>query len=713
MKKLLLVFFVFLFCLPMISNAQYYYNRAFSFSGVAGDYVATDPGSSLSITGDLTVECWVKPTVVTGTPILIQKRLGSAASGYTLYLSSSKVAFRTNSTTRINGKNVLLANEWTHIAVTYNSTSGLFTIYLNGVVDTFKTVTGAAPAADTDSLRIANGFNSPYPGLMDEVRIWNIERTQAQIQSTMRMPLGESTGPYTGLVASWRANSITAGSGTEEINGYTAYLRGPATYADLRNYPNSHLAFNTGVNFSGATGTYIAAPHTSALNITGSFTLECWVRPVNVASPSAQILVQKRTGSAAAGYTLYLSAGKVVIRTNSTSRLTGTTAIPNGVWSHVAATYNSSTNVFTVYVNGNPDGTITTASAAPAADTDSLRLAAGFNSPYAGLMDEVRISNYEKTAQEIQKGMFVSIDALNEPTPANTNISYSFEGTLHGTDGSSRGSFFGAALFSKVYNNATEFPAPTNRYDAGNFAKGYSLKYSNLAFGTSPSTITDSIFVGPLTITDVNLFAAINHTWANDISVSLTNPAGTTTRILYPGGGTNLGMHMITIFDDQADSTIGGTLLAPWSPRVKPTNTLSVFNGQNSQGWWKIIITDIFPATDNGTLVGWGIQFNNQIITGIGNEYNNVLPFKFELCQNYPNPFNPTTTINYSIAKDVFVKIKVYDILGREVVVLVNELRKAGQYSLVMNANGLSSGIYFYKIEAGDFANIKKMMVIK
>jgi subtilisin-like proprotein convertase family protein len=206
------------------------------------------------------------------------------------------------------------------------------------------------------------------------------------------------------------------------------------------------------------------------------------------------------------------------------------------------------------------------------------------------------------------------MDANNEPAPgSNTNISYSFEGTLHGTDGSSRGSFKGAASFTRVFNNATQFPAPIDRFDPGSFANGYRVKYSNMPFGSSPTTITDSIFMPEgLTISDVNVYVAAVHAFANDISVSLRNPANSTTRILYPGGVPNLGMHMITIFDDQADSTIGGTLPAPWSPRVKPTNNLAIFNSQSSLGWWKIILTDIFPGADNGILMGWGIQFNNQ-----------------------------------------------------------------------------------------------------
>jgi len=714
MKKFVIFSFFLIFCLPALSSAQYHYNNAISLTGATGTYAVTDPGANLSITGSFTVECWVNPVNVAAPSfqILVQKRLGSSSTGYTLYLSTGKVCIRTNGSSRLTGATTIPNNAWSHVAATYNSSTNVFTVYVNGIADGTVTTASAAPAADTDSLRIGAGFNSPYAGLIDEIRIWNTEVSASDLLARMRIPLGESTGVYSGLVGVWRGNTIAGGSGLEEINGYTAYLRGAATFVPIGNKPGGCVAFNTGAYLSGATGCYIAAPSSSAINITGSFTVECWVNPVNVAAPSFQILVQKRLGSSSTGYTLYLSTGKVCIRTNSTSRLTGTTVIPNNMWSHVAATFNSSTNVFTVFVNGVPDGTVTTASAAPAADTDSLRIGAGFNSPYAGLIDEIRISNYAKTPDELQKYLYVSIDSLNKPVPANTSAVYSFEGTLKGTDGALRGAFNGDARFTKVFNNATEFPSPLNRFDAGYFSAGYRTKTSNFNFGSSPTTITDSIYISQsVTITDVNVFVAALHTYAGDVSVSLKNPSGSTTRVLYPGSSASLGMHMVTIFDDQADSVIGGTIAAPFSPRVKPTNTLSNFNGQNSSGWWKIIITDIFPASDGGILAGWGIQFNNQIITGVGNTTST--PGRFYLHQNYPNPFNPLTTIKYELAKDVNVKITLYDVLGKEIMRLVNENKKAGIHTVDVNAVNLATGAYFYKIEAGDFREVKKMILVK
>ncbi len=83
------------------------------------------------------------------------------------------------------------------------------------------------------------------------------------------------------------------------------------------------------------------------------------------------------------------------------------------------------------------------------------------------------------------------------------------------------------------------------------------------------------------------------------------------------------------------------------------------------------------------------------------------------LYQNYPNPFNPNTKINYSIPQTSFVTLKVYDVLGREVATLVNEEKPIGNYEAEFNSKGMSSGMYFYKIEAGNFVKVKKMILLK
>jgi hypothetical protein len=89
------------------------------------------------------------------------------------------------------------------------------------------------------------------------------------------------------------------------------------------------------------------------------------------------------------------------------------------------------------------------------------------------------------------------------------------------------------------------------------------------------------------------------------------------------------------------------------------------------------------------------------------------MPRTFELGQNYPNPFNPTTLISYQLPVASEVSLKVYDVLGREVMTLVNGKQDAGSYNLNFNASNLSSGVYFYRLQAGSFVQTKKMMLVK
>ncbi len=88
-------------------------------------------------------------------------------------------------------------------------------------------------------------------------------------------------------------------------------------------------------------------------------------------------------------------------------------------------------------------------------------------------------------------------------------------------------------------------------------------------------------------------------------------------------------------------------------------------------------------------------------------------PERFELYQNYPNPFNPTTTISYQLPQVAWVNLKVHDILGREVATLLNEMKEAGYYEVNVDGTNLSTGVYFYRIQAGGFMQLKKMMVVR
>jgi len=94
-------------------------------------------------------------------------------------------------------------------------------------------------------------------------------------------------------------------------------------------------------------------------------------------------------------------------------------------------------------------------------------------------------------------------------------------------------------------------------------------------------------------------------------------------------------------------------------------------------------------------------------------EINGVTVTTIELEQNYPNPFNPSTKIKYQIANAGFVNLQVYDVLGNEVATLINKEMQAGSYELEFDASNLPSGIYYYTLNAGEFTQTRKMILLK
>jgi peptidoglycan/xylan/chitin deacetylase (PgdA/CDA1 family) len=145
-----------------------------------------------------------------------------------------------------------------------------------------------------------------------------------------------------------------------------------------------------------------------------------------------------------------------------------------------------------------------------------------------------------------------------------------------------------------------------------------------------------------------------------------------------------------------------------------PSNWDSVFVYQNShqkeshllnEGGSKIARTNVIP--DDGEVL-----VTNSRVVSVQNNNNNT-PRKFALYQNYPNPFNPTTNITYQIPKPGNVELKVYDILGREVITLGKGYRNAGKYTVYFNGSKLASGIYIYTLRSGSFTQSKKMILAK
>ncbi len=121
------------------------------------------------------------------------------------------------------------------------------------------------------------------------------------------------------------------------------------------------------------------------------------------------------------------------------------------------------------------------------------------------------------------------------------------------------------------------------------------------------------------------------------------------------------------------------------------------------------IYVEAFDQSGNSTMDSMDVYFNN----GISSVNDLVTPNKFALYQNYPNPFNPVTNIKYAIGSNQFVQLKVYDVLGRVDATLVNEFKPAGIYQIKWNAEGLSSGVYFYQLKTDKFTETRKMLYLR
>jgi hypothetical protein len=127
--------------------------------------------------------------------------------------------------------------------------------------------------------------------------------------------------------------------------------------------------------------------------------------------------------------------------------------------------------------------------------------------------------------------------------------------------------------------------------------------------------------------------------------------------------------------------------------------------------------TDIFSVSfrvdiSTGNFTFWSDTFSVDIVSAIGRA-ENQLPISYSLKQNYPNPFNPVTMINYQLPMINDVELSIYNLLGQKVATLVDERQQAGYHQVEWDASNFSSGIYYYRIEAGEFQDVKKMILIR
>ncbi len=246
------------------------------------------------------------------------------------------------------------------------------------------------------------------------------------------------------------------------------------------------------------------------------------------------------------------------------------------------------------------------------------------------------------------------------------------------------------------------------------FITEYSRNGLNLLINDNQYT-ADTLFVNctdnsQYLIHDINLeIDTVLHTNVSDLEFYL-NHNGITDTLIFRAGGNGDNFVRTVLNDSALQHVNNGT--APFTGTFKPQNPLSLFNGVPANGDWILRIYD--RATGNtGVLKHWSMKVilsTNPL--GFTN-LNNGIPVKFSLSQNYPNPFNPATSFEFSVPQKSFVNLEIFDVLGRKIETLINGELKPGTYKTEWNASKYPSGVYFYRLVAGNISETKKMILLK
>ena len=598
------------FLFPEFANSQMYWNQAASFAGNNTSYITVPNSSAIDLTGSFSIEAWINPTSVTGISKGVISKGGTSLK-YGIRITSSRLVFITNGAPRLSSKTTSLipVNTWTHISATYSSASNLFSLYINGVLDTSSIIAGAAPTTNPDSLYLGfSGSTTPFPGKMDEVRLWNRELSAAEVNNNMRTSLCASGGIYNGLILSMTFQnplnsnpySFTDQSGNSN-NGKGRNI----TQFDQSFRPLHTISQNESIKFSG-NNDYLSGKDTSALTPSSSLTIEFWIYPEILIPP---MTILKKGNS----YEALLQSNVLKVKINGVQ--IGNGVLPQaGKWSHFIFSYDAAAGTFYYSIN---EAFVSGSNAFVSipSNTDSLLIGGGISEgDFVGYLDEVRISHNVQNKNNFRDYMFTSIDLNNDPFPSDKNINYSFDGnTIDNTnEGGPRLEFRNNARFSNPGQISGQPVSPLNRSANPDFQKGFYLGNTNLNI-PSIGSISDEVRINKAeSINDINLFIALNHLNSPDLEIYLIAPNGDSVNVLYNYSSNSNDDNIITIFDDQSDSTMNSDRYNSLYTKIKPLHNLnSVFGGDNPQGTWKLRINDNESGSP-GMLYAWGIQINNQ-----------------------------------------------------------------------------------------------------
>ena len=718
-------------------------NRYLSGLGIAASYVNVPFHSLFEQNEDGTLEMWIYPTSTTGADkTLISKGATTNVSFlWGLKSGSGLMYFRIGTTDFINtGGTAPPLNQWSHVAVSWSGgTSTVVKFYLNGTQTGPDEVVASLWNLNSNTLRI--GGSQAYPGnafigYIDEVRYWSVSLPGFKIASNRFIGIGDASGAnsggrlitnsyYSSLISSWTFNQTNVAY--DYISGYDGNYIGSATStAQTTNVP---LPYNFALKLNGGASDYVFIPNNASFNQNIQGTIDFWYYPISFSSE--QILISKGASASTISFILGVAAssGKLYFGSGTSIALNSSGAgLTLNRWNHIAVSWESSGSNFIIkfYKNGKLNGNNSSIPRLFPINTNNVYIGNSqvYNLPASGFIDELRFWSPALTAEQIKNYMFVSCRGIDIP---NLLAAWNFDGNLNnfapattGIDGSFNTGSSNNCRFSGYLNDDTpgQFSSAyishttvINRTGSPNpFPSGFNLSNPFITIPDNNSAgVSDSIIIAnyPGIVNSVEVFLSVYHSWVGDLTITLRAPNTQTRTLTFRNGGS--ADNILTFFNDNFTYNPSNTeYIPPWG-YLSPVVPFNQFGGSTMQGTWKIKCVDN-AGGDIGMLRGWGIRFNNLVNV---EPVSGQIPNKFNLYQNYPNPFNPSTNIKFDIPKDENVNITLFDVLGREVLTLINEYKKAGQYIVVFDGSNLSSGTYFYRIAAGGFVDTKKMVLIK
>jgi hypothetical protein len=715
------------------ASTQAQTGAALNFDGVNDKVViGTSAASSLAGNNKVTVEAWVRPTTTTGLGCVVgnynspgnnmQFMIRRENSSWVFWVGPGNVTSYTNTPATAGTATV---NVWQHVAGVYNGT--VMTLYINGVVSA-TAATSNTFATSTNSIMIGGESSSEFfTGDIDEVRVWNIARSQADIQNSMNC---EINGAAANLLANYHFNQgIAAGANAavttatdDSGNNYTGTLTAMTLTGATSNWVapggvTSGVSCNgAALNFDGVNDQInYGSSLTTSLNPLNVITVEAWVKPTSfTTSPTGNGLIVgnynsplnnqqfflRRDGNK---YDFAIKNGPSTIYLNSP---VGTSTL--NTWQHVAGVWTGT--LMTVYINGVPVATATTAagSFSLVGCTNSVVTGwenAGGGEGFTGNIDEIRIWGVARTQCEINTFMNCEIPTSATGLLANYHFNKGIASCNNfsvTTLNDASGNGFNGTLNSFALNGST-----SNWITPGGVVSGYttSLAPPSITVTANPSLAVCNGASLSLTGSGTNTYSwtsgisngvAFTPTLSNSYTVTGTNTITTCSNSAISNVTVNTTPTVSAVSNSSlicngqtATLTATGATTYTWNTTattsiiaVSPTvNTTYTVTGSSANG-----CNNVATITQNVSACT-GLLANNNSVSAIS---------------VYPNPSTGIFTIDAESATNIII----VDVLGK---VIYKQNLADGKHTI--NLSNFNNGLYILKAESNGV--VKTVRVVK